>query len=222
MRKLRRKKYEVIDSSQVHKFILSVDERYQLIHHAYVYGLKKVALIAGKKDSKIINGTIVSDTVLKGYGKVVKDLKDLSLQWAYEDGNSIKELPESVIRLSNKVPTINGPDALFTSLKLWKIMFHDTSILPRPTLKRIIPATHAYWNSTKKESDTIRKLVDDCFLHPPHNYTNFESTAVSRCISIQLATVLRLHQILHAKTNLDTYPSIDHFHNACSHMMSLK
>ena len=87
----------------------------------------------------------------------MKDLKDLSLQWAYEDGNSIKELPESVIRLSNKVPTINGPDALFTSLKLWKIMFHDTSILPRPTLKRIIPATHAYWNSTKGGSDTIKK-----------------------------------------------------------------
>ena len=224
IRKLRRKKYEVINAAQAHKYISSVDERYQLIHHAYVYGLDKIAIILGKKDSKVINGTIVQypAMLLRRYGKVIEELKNSTLQWAYEQDVTIKNVPNNVIQLCNNIPTINGKEAFFTSLKLWKAMFNDTSILPLPTLKRIIPATHAYWNTTKGGSDTITKLVDDCFLNPPRNYTNFESTAVSRCITIQLAAVLRLQQISNAKPNLNFYSSIDHFRNAASHRMSFK
>ena len=101
-------------------------------------------------------------------------------------------------------------------------MFDDPSILPRPALQRIIPTTHAQWNATKGGSDTITKLVDDCYIHPPRIYTNFESVAVSRCISILLSTIFKLFQIISAKDDLDTYPSMENYCNAASHRATFK
>ena len=57
---LRRKKYEEINCEDVHKYVQKVSERFQLLHHAYVYGLKKVALFVGTKSGKILSGTLVN------------------------------------------------------------------------------------------------------------------------------------------------------------------
>ena len=77
MRKLRRKKYEVIDAAKVNNFFYKRDERFQLLHHAYVYNLKKVVLIVGDNSGKVINGTVVNydNNILDSYGMVVETLK---------------------------------------------------------------------------------------------------------------------------------------------------
>ena len=76
--------------------------------------------------------------------------------------------------------TVNCKEVLYSSVKLWKRMFDNTSILPRPTLSRIIPRSHAKWNTGKPGSDTITKIVDDCSFIPPKEYTNYESKASGR------------------------------------------
>ena len=222
MRKLHRKKYEEIGADKVEKYVLSSDERYQILHHAYVYGFDKVALIIGDKSGKVISGTIIEfpQELRDAYGRVIKEIKDIALLWAYGSTSQVK-IPNNVLQISENVSTINGKEALYGALKLWKVMFDDPSILPMPTLKRIIPTTHAQWNATKGGSDTITKIVDDCVLHPPKNYTNFESVAVGRCISNTLATILKLYQVTSSEEELN-YPSMQHFRNAASHRITYK
>ena len=224
LRKLRRRKYERIGADDVFKYMHKSDERWQLLHHAYVYGFDRIALIVGNHGGKVISGTVIDydENLRDDYGRVLKKLKDIALLWAY-DSPDITTIPDNVIDISEQIPTINGKETLYGSLKLWKAMFSNPTILPRPALQRIIPSTHAKWNATKGGSDTVTKLVDDCFVKPPRPHTNFETVAVGRCISNLLATVFRLYQLITSKENLqDSYPTIKHFRNAASQRMSFK
>lgn len=186
LRKLRRKKYELIDdANKALNHIPNHDERYQIFDHAYVYGVDKVALIVGERNGGVISGTVVNfDWDLQDcYGNVVDEIKKIALEWAYDE--STKVIPENIVTLSDEIATINEKEALYGSFKLWRCMFFsDPSVLPRTTLKRIIPTTHAKWNATKGGSDTITKIVDDCYVHPPRIYTNFETSAKKRFFQI--------------------------------------
>lgn len=225
IRQLKRAKYEMIDEGRASRYVHKSDERFQLLHHAYVYGLSRIALIVGNNSGKVISGTIVnySNDGLEKYGTVVDKLKDLTLAWAYDTPASGLIIPPDVIAASKQVPAINGTEALYGTVKLWQAMFSDITILPYPVLKRIIPATHAQWNITKGGSDTITKIVDECFLNPPKQHTNFESVAVSRCISNLLATVLKLLHVTTAKDDLvSSYSTLQHYRNASSKRATFK
>ena len=143
MRKLRRKKYEEIDAKKVSSFFHKRDERFQMLHHAYVYNFEKVVLIVGDNGGKVINGTVVkyNETILQSYGMVIETLKKKALDWAYNDVYDVDDIliPENIINLCIEIPTINCKEALYSSVKLWKRMFHDTPILPRPTIQCLIP-----------------------------------------------------------------------------------
>ena len=225
-RKLRRKKYELIQSSEVFKFIPKASERFQLLHHAYVYDFDRVAIIIGNGSGKVISGTAINIdfNLQKSYGKVVEDLKNIALLWAYSPLPACNTvIPSDVMRISKDVPTINGKEALYGAFKLWKTMFVDPGpgALPYPVLKRIIPSTHAHWNSTKGGSDTVTKIADDCIINPPRQQTNFETTATSRCISNLLVAIFKCYQ---ASTSSSThqYPSLDHYRNAASSRVTFK
>ena len=224
--KLRRKKYEKINADQVHKYFRVAGERFQVLHHAYVYGLERVIHIVANNSGKVMNGTLVEfdENIHQAYGKVVEKLKNMALYWAYDDDEddiSHLMIPNNIISMCRGIKTINGKETIYGALKLWKTMFSDATILPRPVLQRIIPRTHAQWNSTKGGSDTVTKLVDGCFLKPPRNYTNFESVAFGRCISNLVATILKLYHVVSAKDNVaQSYPSMQHYRNAASHRMT--
>ena len=225
-RKLRRNKYKHIDASLAFKYVRKPDERFQLLHHSYVYGFDRVALIVANNSAKVITGTVIefSNTLHEKYGKVLEKLKNIALPWAYSDiDTALIVIPNDVIALSKQMPAINGKETLYGALKLWRKMFSDTSYLPRPVLKRIIPATHAQWNATKGGSDTVTKLVDDCFVSPPKIYTNFESVAFTRCISNLIASILKLYQTITSKDDISTaYSTIQHYRNAASHRITFK
>ena len=71
-------------SNQIKWWLFSQkDERFQLLHHAYIYNFEKVALVVGAYTGKIINATIVSfdNEFLESYGNVIQVFKDNVLDW---------------------------------------------------------------------------------------------------------------------------------------------
>ena len=227
MRKLRRKKYEQIEAKEVSTFFHKPDERFQLLHHAYVYNFEKVILIVGDNSGKVINATIVAynDSIRHSYGMVVDTLKTKVLNWAYNESDDVNDImiPEKIVNLCNDMAAVNCKEALYSNVKLWKRMFSDTSILPLPTLQRLIPRSHAKWNTGKPGSDTITKIVDDCVFTPPKAYTNFESKASGRSFSNLTTAILRLYQISTAKKDFSkNYPTLTHYRDAASHRCTHK
>ena len=167
-----------------------------------------------------MSGTVVkyNDAIFDSYKNVLRELKKVVLEWAY-DATEPKNLiiPQDILAISERLPTINGKETIYRAVKLWKTMFHNPNVpLPLPTLKRIIPATHAEWNMiTKGGSDTITKLVDDCVLNPPRCHTNYESAGTARCISNLLAFTFKLYHIVSSQQDLSSYyPGLRHWRNA--------
>ena len=106
-RKLRCSKYEFVSSENAHKFIKKLDERFQVLHHAFVYDFDRVALVIGDVGGKVINVTTIKfvNGIHQSYKKVIDDLKDIALKWAYLSMNdpSSAIIPEDVLAISEKV-----------------------------------------------------------------------------------------------------------------------
>ena len=47
------------DAHDAHKFIRKGSDRWQILHHAYVYGLDRVTYVIGPNAGKVISSTIV-------------------------------------------------------------------------------------------------------------------------------------------------------------------
>jgi hypothetical protein len=170
----------------------------------------------GDSQSEILQSTIVNfDNELKeNYGKVLKDLKDLALGWAYDgDVSAPIKLPEKIIEIGKTLPQIKDDEALEGSANLWLSLISQP--LPMPSLTRLIPAVCAYWNAVKSGSDTTTKLMDDRVLYPPH--VNCETIACTRIILLAFVLIHRLIQMDTAKKELDSYPTLSHYRNAASH-----
>ena len=88
---------------------------------------------------------------------------------------------------------------------------------PFPSFVRLIPAQYAYWNAVKGGSDTTTKLMDDCILRIPKAHLDPETVAITRLIAIVIVLFHRLSQIFSSNQNINTYPSLAHYHNAASH-----
>ena len=119
-------------------------ERWQILHHAFVYDFKDVLFAVGDSQSEIISSTVVEfDDDLKGhYGHVLTDLKDLTLSWAYADSISLPiKLPDKFVEIGMTLDNIKDEDALHGSANLWLSLHRKT--LPMPSFRRIIPAVCA-------------------------------------------------------------------------------
>ena len=211
-----RNKHEEVEAAEVHKMIKAVSERFQILHHAYVYDFDKILFAVGDSQSEILQSTIVNfDEELKdNYGRVLKDLKDLALGWAYgEDITHPIKLPEKILEIGKTLPQIKDDEALEGSANLWLALMSKP--LPMPSLTRLIPAVCAYWNAVKSGSDTTTKLMDDRVLYPPH--VNCETIASTRIILLAFVLIHRLLQMDTASQDLQSYPTLSHYRNAASH-----
>ena len=227
-------KYISISSSNVHKYLHVLGERYQVLQHAYVYNLKKIVYLVGDNHSAIIQGIVVEfePSLLYDYGRVLFSLKEIVFNWipvynneSEEDGNDTNnisistlyatKIPDQVIEVAVEAGS-NIPDSetLYSAFKLWLAMFSNTSILPLPSLKRVIPQYHAKWNATKSGSDTTTKLMDNLSIRQPH--VNLETAAVCRLLHLGFVFIHRINAIFTANGDLN-YPTITHFRNAASH-----
>lgn len=215
-----RNKHEYIEAEKVHKMVENVKERFQILHHSFVYDFNKVILIVGDSQAEILQSTLVNfdEDLREHYGKVLVDLKDMGLSWAYNsDGSEVElpiKLPEKIIEIGRTLPSIKDDDALHGSANLW--LSFMAMKLPTPSLIRIIPAVCAYWNAVKSGSDTTTKLMDDRNMYPPH--VNCETIASTRLISIAFVLIHRISQSITSKADLDNnYGSLARYRNAASH-----
>ena len=188
-------KYLQINDCEVSKNIRDVGERYQLLHHCYMYGLKPGSLVIGDKQSQIIQATVVEygADFLEDYGQVLEDIKDEFLGWVYSedyDKNSTI-IPREVIKIPEDITSIKMEATLYGTLKLWKLIFDNVDHLPLPVLLQILPIYHAYWNAIKSGSDTTTMMADKCAnLKTPVPHTTCNSKMSSRIAMVNLALSL--------------------------------
>jgi len=211
---LHRDKHVEIDDVHVHKNLKIPSERWQVLHHAHVYDYPVVVHAVGDSQGEIIQSTIIryTATTKEHYSKVLQDLKELTLDWAYSSNRSPVKIPDEVMDVAALIPTINGSETLQGTANLWVEL--SNLPLPLPPLYRLIPAQHAYWNQTKSGSDTTTKLMDKCIAIVPH--TTPESVACNRMMSLAFVVLHRLSQLYGSKPDLP-YPSLEHYRNAASH-----
>ena len=212
-----------IPDERVYNYVRSTAERFQVLQHSYVYDLDTVVLGISDRQSELIQSAIIdfSEELRDDFGKVLEDIKDISLSWAYPSAddaalreNEVIEIPEDIFRIAATIPTINGDETLQGTLNLWYVM----SLLPKPfpSFKRLIPAIYAFWNAVKGGSDTSTKLMDDCIIRVPKVHLNTETAAISRLLALLFVLIHRLMQVLTSKELLD-YPSLQHYRHAASH-----
>ena len=86
----------------MHRKIQAVEERQQLLHHCAIWDLRTGVHIVGNKQSEVIQATVVEfdDETLKSYVKVIDDIKDQYLFWAYNDS---KKVPREVINVAKTI-----------------------------------------------------------------------------------------------------------------------
>ena len=110
-----REKNEEIEAADVHKMIAALSERFQILHHAYVYDFDKILFAVGDSQSEILQSTVINfgEELRENYGEVLKDLKDLALSWAYDKNtNPPITLPEKILKIGSLLPQIKDEDAL--------------------------------------------------------------------------------------------------------------
>ena len=195
-------------------------ERWQVLQHAYVYNFDTVVLAISDSQSVLIRSYVIdySEALRQSYDKVLLDLKNITLYWAYPDElssrNDVLKIPDEVAEAADDIPTINGFETLQGTANLW----HTIRKLPKPfpSLRRVIPSICAYWNAVKGGSDTTTKLMDDCILQIPKPSMNMETVAVTRLIQLLMVFCHRLFQCTSNKKALSEYPSLLHWRHAAS------
>ncbi len=226
-----------IFDDEVFEEVADVGERFQILQHSFVYSFESVVLAIADSQAELIRSLIVdfSPQLRQNFGKVLKDIKDFALSWAYpedeeqeeqeEEGaprrrrnrrNKIHrmEIPDDVFKIGDTVPEINGREVLQGTANLWLAMVKTTK--PFPTFARIIPAMYAYWNAVKGGSDTGTKLMDDCILRIPKAHLNPETVAMNRLMFLVFVSCHRLSQVFSAKEDLSQYDSLFHYRKAAS------
>lgn len=74
-----------IKAKDVYKNITSVEEHFQLLHHAFVYDFETVVIAISNNQGTLIRSVIVDfdDELKEAFGNVMKGIKEISLNWLY-------------------------------------------------------------------------------------------------------------------------------------------
>ena len=80
-------RYEDISDEEVYRKIEAVEERQQLLHHCAIWDLCTGVHLVGNKQSEVIQATEVEfdEKTLESYVKVINEIKEEFLFWAYND-----------------------------------------------------------------------------------------------------------------------------------------
>ena len=216
-----------IDDVDAHEEVANEGERFQVLQHAFVYDFDTVVLAISDSQSYLIRSTVIDySTELKNhFGKVLNDLKDISLAWAYPETDNqaaaatnrapkVLIIPARILSIADTIKTINGSHTLQGTANIWFSLVRQPK--PFPSFLRFIPSVYAFWNSVKGGSDTTTKLMDDCIIRVPKAHLNTETVAITRIISLLFVEIHRLNQVFTAKEDVDEYPSLAHYRKAAS------
>jgi len=130
-----------------HRYIKSVHELLQILHHATVYDLQVVLLLIGDRHS-IIRGVYVyfDEAIRSSYEKFLNIMYDNTLTWAYDNHNNSNS---ALIDMHQFIPSHVGKEAFMDFYELWKTIMSSPTKLPIPQSTHILPAHFSLWNKMK-------------------------------------------------------------------------
>jgi hypothetical protein len=214
--------YIRIKSQEVSKWIPSDHEQFQLLHHVYCYGSQRGLMLIGNA-KRLTSGILVDfdQELLDAWDKVISYIYLRALRWAYSLDEGMDAFPEETIVACLASPRLKDMKLDIDSFKTlyglwWKLNVKvDAHIrLPLPKCDRILPYQHAFWNVVKGGSDTITKLID--FVEEKIGIRSPSTCVTARFLLLNAVAFHRCYQIVTAKSDLDSYPSLYHFRQAAS------
>jgi hypothetical protein len=213
-----------INDGEVHRMVMNDGERFQVLQHAFVYDFDTVVHAVSDGHANLIRSTVIdfSPLIKAHFGKVLEDLFQNSLSWAYPSRTlnnlEVVRVPDHIQHIGSDIATINGRETLQGTFNLWWALMRLPK--PFPSFERLIPAIYAFWNVVKGGSDTTTKLMDDCVTKIPKAHINAESVACARCIMLISVLIHRLMQVFSAR-DYKMFTSLAHYRNAASHRTTM-
>lgn len=202
------------DLPDLRKYLLDRGEALQNAHHASTLSVKHVLFVTADRVS-ITGGVLIhyDNQFLSSYKKCVDNIYESSLKWAYEAENE-DDMPIDEIKAA--VKNANVPldfETFMKSFYFWKAIMADEN-LPLPPCHRIIPMQNAFWNVTKHGSDTKTKACQSMSVPLP---VDTPGAKAYDCMQMTLfADIHKASQMFLINEDLDTYPDLEHMHNAAS------
>ena len=206
--------YSSGSDDMMHKDIQKVGERFQLMHHAYVYGFQDVLHLVGDWNANVIHCHHVefSEGTFYNYKQCLKLIKEVALSWAYNNTDNI--IPPLVLQCAAGINEIGDVDAFKSTFFLWLRINIDFPNKPPPPLRRIIPLQHSEWNAEKSGSDVDTKLADSlAILHPK---PNLGTRAVNREIADVMTIIHRLMHVLDSSSRYQNCISLTQYRGNAS------
>ena len=194
-------------------YIEKSNERLQVLHHCYTYGVDKILHLVGDTQG-ILSGVMfqIDSALLELYGKLLSPLYDLALKVYYESSvlvnieKIVKERIEEGIRV-HKRQLVN-----FTSVKQRHMLWHkltSTSFLPLFPCKHILTILCTYWNNVKYVGDQITQMLWKRKFNTPRKTPQV-------CVTMKLTFYLPHYQIhrlfqLEAVKDISLLKSLAHY-----------
>lgn len=203
------------------------NEVFQLLHHAFVYGVDGVVLLVGTNRALMFAVQVEFPlSLLASYKRLIDECWNRWFKGFYVP--DIKDFPTErvmkALEVRNKKRKRIKVDrhSFFTNYKLWRCLNVSVSAgikFPLPPMSMIVPFVNSFWNSTKGPSDTMTKLMDSCEenlgIRAP------QAVAVARFLNIQAVAFHRINQVMTAR-DMSIYSSLKSFRNAANSRFSLK
>ena len=207
-------------------------EMYQMLHHAYMYGVDSCMLLVGTDKSLlyVVEVNFPSSTI-EAYHESLDTLffkyYNFLYQSTFEESSFPCDRIQQALDLHNEGRKEGSQvtwHAFLTNYRLWRALNVEPdgrSIkFPLPPINRFIPSQNTEWNLSKHPSDTLTRLFDDC--EESITIRSPQTVAVARYLSVLATAFHRSLQILGAKESLESYQTLDNFRAAANNRGSFK
>ena len=222
IRKLRQKRllprdgiYLEMDANNEHSFlgIASTAERLQALHHAATFSMTSCLHAVGNTKSLMsICKMNFPEELLSAYRRTLEfiNVSGLNIFYRPDGDDGISASDEEMARIKRAVELHNKtfPDLhRFTfNYQVWRDLTQSTN-LPLPPLKNLLPTVLSGWNCNKPTGDTITQMLWDLMFHSPKS--NPQAVLVKRlAIQIPFYMCHRFFQLLSISRPLSDFSSI--------------
>jgi hypothetical protein len=225
-------------------------EMYQVLHHAVTFNPLEehtgYLLIGDQRKLFAVLGIVFEKRLLDAYKTVLrfcfKNTTALNFAFKKCTGDKMPEIPQVVFDAFNKSKKLKKLKMTEESYRsffgLWKRLQNELDVygeielerdphhgeayisFPLPRVARIVPGNVSSWNSLKPGVDTCTKHIDSCQEQISDRTEN--NVAVARILMYYAIVVHKYKQMLTAKDDLDSYPTLHHYRDAANHRTSFK
>ena len=195
---------------------------YQMLHHAYVYGVEQCLFLVGSK-TKLLYVIEVEfpQPLLEAYGHVTNKLFTWYYSFLYgtyeKDSFPKKKVQEALeqVNLGRKKVDQVLWHSFTMNYRLWRALNVGSLVrFPLPPCDRFLPCQNADWNLAKGPSNTLTKLFDDC--KESVTICSPQTIAVSRLLVVSASAFHLCLQTLGTKELTKSYKPVNNYQKAAS------